>query len=452
MHRRLPARFILLAVLAAVGASAADAGSRRLSSVQDATLIESASGAWANGSGASLFAGRTNQEQGSLRRALIAFDVAVHVPQGAHVRSATLVLAVAPGNPGPRNLSLHRALTSWSEGPATAPGGSGAAAEPGDATWLHASAPDVPWNTAGGDFAPSASAITSVDEAGEYAWTSPQLREDVQAWLDDPASNHGWLLRGDEAASGTSKRIASRESQDPSLRPALLVEFGRPPSSCQDAGLTGAALGLCTAYCEARDCAADPSSPGCARLEARFAATTGGETLPCLIEDADRDGAPDDVDNCPLDPNPDQLETDGDGVGDACDNCPSVANADQADSFGAIGVGDACDCPCFTGLEVSALIETLQDATTYVDLICIDTGTTKPFTAVSGLRSDGAACSLASQDCSAFAIRFTEDSACQWNPPAPLVGTSLGSISDPQREACSSAIRAAVDANGLGCN
>src|SRR5262249_185773 len=35
--------------------------------------------------------------------------------------------------------------------------------------------------------------------------------------------------------------------------------------------------------------------------------------------DTDGDGVPDQLDNCPLDPNPGQVDTDGDGVGDACD-------------------------------------------------------------------------------------------------------------------------------------
>lgn len=38
------------------------------------------------------------------------------------------------------------------------------------------------------------------------------------------------------------------------------------------------------------------------------------------VEDADRDGVGDDVDNCPSDSNTDQLDTDGDGAGNACDS------------------------------------------------------------------------------------------------------------------------------------
>ena len=71
--------------------------------------------------------------------------------------------------------------------------------------------------------------------------------------------------------------------------------------------------------------------------------------------DDDNDGIPDSVDNCPLIPNPGQLDTDGDGDGDACDpdddndgipdgedNCPLQPNAGQEDSDND-GIGDLCD-------------------------------------------------------------------------------------------------------------
>ncbi len=57
--------------------------------------------------------------------------------------------------------------------------------------------------------------------------------------------------------------------------------------------------------------------------------------------DADGDGIPDDVDNCPGVNNPSQHDEDGDGLGDACDPCPHIAG-DATDSDGD-GVGDACD-------------------------------------------------------------------------------------------------------------
>jgi hypothetical protein len=72
------------------------------------------------------------------------------------------------------------------------------------------------------------------------------------------------------------------------------------------------------------------------------------------VSDADLDGVPDDIDNCPQENNGLQLNRDGDGQGDACDadddadgvadendNCPFMANTDQLDSD-TDGIGDAC--------------------------------------------------------------------------------------------------------------
>lgn len=52
------------------------------------------------------------------------------------------------------------------------------------------------------------------------------------------------------------------------------------------------------------------------------------------INDADEDGIPDEVDNCPNTPNPSQSDIDGDGVGDLCDTCPGdpTNNCDPAGS------------------------------------------------------------------------------------------------------------------------
>ena len=47
---------------------------------------------------------------------------------------------------------------------------------------------------------------------------------DVQSWLDNPASNFGWLVLGDETAIATAKRFDTRESASP---PMLTIEFTR---------------------------------------------------------------------------------------------------------------------------------------------------------------------------------------------------------------------------------
>jgi hypothetical protein len=73
-----------------------------------------------------------------------------------------------------------------------------------------------------------------------------------------------------------------------------------------------------------------------------------------IFEDGDEDGANDDVDNCPVDPNPLQEDLDEDGEGDVCDedkdgdniediedNCPLDSNPNQEDNNND-GVGDEC--------------------------------------------------------------------------------------------------------------
>jgi hypothetical protein len=49
-----------------------------------------------------------------------------------------------------------------------------------------------------------------------------------------------------------------------------------------------------------------------------------------VLADADRDGVPDGLDNCPATVNPDQADVDADGYGDACDACPTMVRATPA--------------------------------------------------------------------------------------------------------------------------
>jgi uncharacterized protein (TIGR03437 family) len=60
----------------------------------------------------------------------------------------------------------------------------------------------------------------------------------------------------------------------------------------------------------------------------------------CNPDDADDDGVPNDVDNCPSHPNPDQADCDGDGVGNVC----AIATGLSADCDGN-GVPDECQIP-----------------------------------------------------------------------------------------------------------
>ncbi len=186
-----------------------------------------------NGQGVRLFAGRTGAF--GARRALVFFDVAAQVPPGSIITAAELTLAVSASSSGnPNSVTLHRLTADWGEGASDAgdPGGAGALPEAGDASWVYRFYDGITWSAPGGDgdyeLAPSAQ--RSLDGAGVYAWSSAQLVADVQAWRDDPATNHGWMIKGAETSGGTSRRIGSRENSDPDQRPRLVVEFLPPPA------------------------------------------------------------------------------------------------------------------------------------------------------------------------------------------------------------------------------
>jgi len=59
---------------------------------------------------------------------------------------------------------------------------------------------------------------------------------------------------------------------------------GAPPAEetvCEDAGLMGAAYGLCVAFCEANDCELNPDTQACQVLRSNYAKITGGFVFPC---------------------------------------------------------------------------------------------------------------------------------------------------------------------------
>jgi len=231
LHAPATRRAVALLALAALAWSAtAAADIAHIPATRDATLIEDALGARANGAGTLLFAGRTNEEQDALRRGLLYFDVAAALPRAAIIRRVTLVLHAGAGNPAtPARVAVHRVLQPWSEGPTASSGGSGAPAQPGDVTWVHRRYDTGYWRFAGGHFVPVESAALTVTGPGFYAWTDcARLQADVRLWLKAPKRNHGWILVGDEATPQSSKRMDSREATAAEFRPVLTVEYRLP--------------------------------------------------------------------------------------------------------------------------------------------------------------------------------------------------------------------------------
>ncbi len=225
-------RLLAFTLAAAIGLAAA-ADQVTIEPSKDNTLIEDTNGEFSNGSGPGIFAGRIRNLFNFRRRALIAFDVASAVPAGSTINEVRLTLTV---DMVPTSLSfpfeLRRVSRNWGEGASNFFGGTGGPAEPNDATWIHTFYDSQFWSNSGGDFASSPSAARDVGGTGPYTWASTSaLVSDVQGWLDSPSTNFGWVVLGNENTSSSVKRFASREHSNPSMRPALFIDF-TPPGGC----------------------------------------------------------------------------------------------------------------------------------------------------------------------------------------------------------------------------
>jgi hypothetical protein len=234
--------FVLICVL--LGSPVLRAESVTITATRDNTLYESITGGLSNGAGDYFFAGTT--VDGAIRRGLIGFDVAGSVPAGSVITAATLRLHMSRTPAAVEPVTVHRLLAEWGEGASDAPGEEGAGGNPatGDATWIHTFFAAASWSQPGGDFVPESSASASVIGTGYYDWGStPGMIADVQGWLDQPGSNFGWLVMGNEEFPLTAKRFDSREHPNPAMRPSLAIEY-RPVPEPASAAMAGMGLGF----------------------------------------------------------------------------------------------------------------------------------------------------------------------------------------------------------------
>lgn len=204
-----------------------------LSPSADDTLYQDPNGQLSNGAGQHFYAGATLQSANFIRRGALKFNLAA-IPAGSIVQSATLTLNMSKTISGPATVALHPALKNWGEGASnaalggTGPGeGDGVQATAGDVTWLFTFFSSQRWSNAGGDFGP-VSAATSVGSVGSYQWTGAGVIADVQAWVNDPAANFGWIITGDEATKASAKQFDTKEDVNPSARPLLTVDYTLP--------------------------------------------------------------------------------------------------------------------------------------------------------------------------------------------------------------------------------
>ena len=202
----------------------------------DATLFEVNP---ANSAGGADYFNAGTTQNGTRNRALLQFDVASVIPSGAQITSVDLQVEVLRRPSDGFEVSffgLHRVLRPWGEGstiPVGNPGGLGAPAAPGDATWLYRFAFNETWAAPGGapdiDYVNTLSSSAFVYGLGTYHFEGSQdMISDVQSWLDHPESNFGWMLMCEtEELPFTARRFGSREN--PNSAPVLTIEFTPVP-------------------------------------------------------------------------------------------------------------------------------------------------------------------------------------------------------------------------------
>lgn len=188
------------------------------------------SGDLSNGAGQYLFSGLTRLNQ--IRRGLLAFgNITAQIPSGATIQSATLTLNLSKTSiSSGRTVGLYPLVADWGEGTSDATGaeGTGTTATTDDATWTHRFYPNQTWSSVGGDYTATASATTTVSTLGSYTWSSSQMAQDVQNWLDSPNSNFGWILIGNESMAQSAARFDSRENPTTGSRPLLEIVYSLP--------------------------------------------------------------------------------------------------------------------------------------------------------------------------------------------------------------------------------
>ena len=151
------------------------------------------------------------------KRSLLQFELSRHIPQGAHVLTATLTLRVNSRTASQSmGLLCYQVLQPWEED---------------QVTWTHAQS-GVEWGQPGcGGSSRSETPVchTTVNQpvAGS---ASMDLTTLVQEWVDHPAANYGLLLQGQEAGGRVSYSFGSSENSNLEFRPRLVVVYeGSPP-------------------------------------------------------------------------------------------------------------------------------------------------------------------------------------------------------------------------------
>ena len=157
-------------------------------------------------------------------RGLLRFDLTT-LPSDAVIQSTKLYAYKYSGTTtSARNLGMHRVnytpinyALQWGEGSVCGE------TQISSATWDSARHNILPWGTAGGDFASSATATVTVNALGWYGW---ELKNDITTF-----GIYSWLLKDDSGEpSSYNSLFYTKEYSTVSFRPALNITYFRTGS------------------------------------------------------------------------------------------------------------------------------------------------------------------------------------------------------------------------------
>jgi len=161
---------------------------------------------------------------GSTQQSLISFDLS-SIPAGSIVTSASVTFTASSAIAVLPSVDMYKMLSSWSESTSTWSNlGSGVSTDNSEAS----STADASWG-----------ALLGLN--GTATFSSASMASTVQSWINNPASNNGWLL----TAGITSVQFYSSEAATIAYRPQLSITYTAPtpPSMDLDVNNSSGAIG-----------------------------------------------------------------------------------------------------------------------------------------------------------------------------------------------------------------
>ncbi len=217
-----PGRVFLFVFISLLGSARADV--QNLAVTSDTFILSSNPD---NNAGAHTQVAAGRDGVNGIRRGLYQFDLTV-IPAGSAITSVSFATTVQLAGTANSSFELLRVNGPWTEGVQESGSfNSGAPAVNGETTWNSRRHNQASWTNAGGDFDATPLAVTPVTGISSYEWSGTGLTALVQNWLNDPAANHGLMLRSQsEGVSRTARGFGAREDDNAAT---LIVGFDPPP-------------------------------------------------------------------------------------------------------------------------------------------------------------------------------------------------------------------------------